>query len=407
MSNARRSMGWGIVVALVGAACTRPNYAYEGTDGGDPTNGSATAVATGLSTGATGADAGTLESGDGPAEPCVTDDDCDDGTFCNGVEACKPNAELADARGCVPGSSPCPPNSSCLEGRQACLDCTEDADFDDDTFAAVACGGDDCNDEEPDIHPGAVEACDDVDDDCNPETLGNLDRDGDGEISDTCCNPSAEGYRCGSDCDDARPGIGSLGSDWAHCAACGESCDPLQACVQGGCQAARRVFVTSDVLSGLLGGLDGADSHCNALANDAGLEGTFRAFLIDGVHGLERLEQANVPYMRLDGVQIAAHWEELVDGTLMAPFDRDQWRDVVEGDGGAVLAWTGLTMLPVVIQADVHCNGWTTDEASCDATMICGGAGVIGATNSSWAGIGFGSSCGLLHHLYCIEQDEG
>ncbi len=44
------------------------------------------------------------------------------------------------------------------------------ADNDQDGHAAVACGGDDCNDADPSVHPGALEVCDGKDNDCNGKT---------------------------------------------------------------------------------------------------------------------------------------------------------------------------------------------------------------------------------------------
>jgi hypothetical protein len=43
-----------------------------------------------------------------------------------------------------------------------------------------------------------------------------------------------------------------------------------------------KVFVTSTVHDGNLGGLAGADAICNSLASDAGLPGTYKAWLSDG-----------------------------------------------------------------------------------------------------------------------------
>ena len=72
-----------------------------------------------------------------------------------------------------------------------CNDRDYDGHFD------IACGGDDCNDEDPDIHPGADEECGDgIDQDCN-----------DSDVACTCPDGDGDGFidaNCGGDdCDDA------------------------------------------------------------------------------------------------------------------------------------------------------------------------------------------------------------
>ncbi|HJL49758.1 MAG TPA: MopE-related protein, partial [Polyangiaceae bacterium LLY-WYZ-15_(1-7)] len=135
--------------------------------------------------------------GDTGSTVCVDDGACDDGLFCNGAETCAPDAAGADARGCMPGDAPCA-MSACDEAADRCDDCGITADVDGDGFDAIACGGEDCDDDDPDRFPGNPERCDDVDQDCDPNTLGFLDADRDGSVSASCCN----GERCGGDCDD-------------------------------------------------------------------------------------------------------------------------------------------------------------------------------------------------------------
>jgi hypothetical protein len=54
------------------------------------------------------------------------------------------------------------------------------ADADGDGFPAVACGGTDCLDTNPAVHPGASEFCDGLDDDCDGALpLNEADLDGD------------------------------------------------------------------------------------------------------------------------------------------------------------------------------------------------------------------------------------
>jgi hypothetical protein len=78
-------------------------------------------------------------------------------------------------------SSPC--GNGVVEGSEACDDgnnndgdgCSGDCatieiDFDNDGYYSVDTGGDDCNDEDPSINPGAGELCDGVDNDCDAST---------------------------------------------------------------------------------------------------------------------------------------------------------------------------------------------------------------------------------------------
>lgn len=60
------------------------------------------------------------------------------------------------------------------------------ADADDDGFADVACGGEDCDDARAEAFPGAAEQCNGLDDDCDGEALW--------EADDACADCAAAGY---------------------------------------------------------------------------------------------------------------------------------------------------------------------------------------------------------------------
>jgi streptogramin lyase len=94
---------------------------------------------------------------------------CDDGVFCNGTEVCNPNMR---GRGCVPAAAPrsCDDMNACTvdscdEGSRQCRNTVIDRDMDGDP--ALACGGGDCDDNNPRVNSRAVEVCNGIDDNCN------------------------------------------------------------------------------------------------------------------------------------------------------------------------------------------------------------------------------------------------
>ena len=127
---------------------------------------------------------------------CTSDRECDDDLFCNGTEECAPDDPNADELGCVADVAPC---DDCDEEADVCPMCP---DADGDGAFDARCGGDDCDDSDPNSFPGNIEVCggrDNHDEDCDPTTFGmDGDRDADGEISALCCN----GGGCGGDCND-------------------------------------------------------------------------------------------------------------------------------------------------------------------------------------------------------------
>lgn len=142
-------------------------------------------------------------TGDAPSIACTGDEACDDGAYCNGTERCVEGFCAAGTVVSCDDGIDCTVDR-CSEERRACVAAPPDDDGD--GFGAAGCGdGTDCDDGDPTRFPGNIEVCDDVDDDCDPTTLGGFDFDADGFVSSACCNPDgAGGTTCGEDCDDNR-----------------------------------------------------------------------------------------------------------------------------------------------------------------------------------------------------------
>lgn len=134
-----------------------------------------------------GEDSGAIISND--RNKCSSHQQCDDGLFCNGIERCQPQNERADRNGCVAGGLPCREGEDCLEAQDRCrLGPCDVPDADGDGYAAIACGGNDCDDQDAERSPGLTEVCDarGLDEDCDPGTVGDRDADGDGYIDAMC-----------------------------------------------------------------------------------------------------------------------------------------------------------------------------------------------------------------------------
>ncbi len=190
--------------------------------------------------------------------PCASDADCPAGQLCDAatgqcVGGCASDADCAIGELCVDGLCVAP--------------CDRDADGD--GYLAIDCGGTDCDDADPTVHPGAPEDCNGLDDDC------------DGQVDEGCsvnCSTNADCAAgqvclagrcvaaCASDADCAAgqvcvdglcedvclPGMEicngmdddcdglvdedfDLLSDPSNCGACGQACAAGEACLNGAC----------------------------------------------------------------------------------------------------------------------------------------------------------------------------
>lgn len=126
---------------------------------------------------------------------CDIDADCDNGVGADGAERCLPVARKIDGqrlRQCQAGRPlACPQGQRPSDDGRRCQPLPlQRIDADGDGHYSEATGGDDCDDGNSNRYPGNIEICDanGVDEDCDLQTGGQRDLDGDGFTDAACFN---------------------------------------------------------------------------------------------------------------------------------------------------------------------------------------------------------------------------
>lgn len=194
-------------------------------------------------------------------------------------------------------------------------------------------------------------------------------------------------------------GDGQVGPD--------EECDDGATLDGDGCsllckKELRRVFVTSAVFTGEMGGRAGADAKCQAAAETATIPGIFRAWLSADQSGpAVDFTKSEVPYVRIDNVQVAADWNDLIDGQLKAPIAISELggppgkgaHDCLPQD--AIIAWTSTSVGGEPLMMG-DCNAWSGKDG-------LGAAGRVGETGFPWS-FSCTTTCSSEAALYCVQQ---
>jgi hypothetical protein len=155
----------------------------------------------------------------------------------------------------------------------------------------------------------------------------------------------------------------------------------------------RTVFMTSGLYNGSsLGGLAGADAVCQDEADAAGLPGTYKAWLSaagEGNSAAERLTHSEVPYVRVDGTQVADSWDDLTDGSLDAP--------IGPFPAGPEI-WTGTASDGSFVSGSSDCGAWTNTTGAGAVYGLCN------HVTSGWTQSEYTYDCDISLWLYCFEQ---
>ncbi len=170
------------------------------------------------------------------------------------------------------------------------------------------------------------------------------------------------------------------------------------------------VFITSGVYAGDLGGIAGADSKCQELAEseDAGLPGRYKAWLASSSADspVTRFTHSLSPYVLVNGTIVAENWHDLTDSSLHHPIDLDEtgayvggsaWTNVLSfGEVAYHSSFAGIGQPPA---SDTRtCGMWTSESPDWS-----GSYGSSYSQNSQWTYSDI-SDCSSQNHLYCIQQ---
>jgi hypothetical protein len=148
------------------------------------------------------------------------------------------------------GADPCKANVHCDAATSTCA--FEALDKDHDGHAPIVCGGDDCNDGDPTIYPGAPEICDGKDNGCTGMAA---------DTGATCpglgvctggvcvCQPA---NTCGASCVDKS-------TDENNCGLCGNVCPSGATCQNGACVCS----TTATICNGLCVDTKNDPANCN------------------------------------------------------------------------------------------------------------------------------------------------
>lgn len=362
----------------------------------------------GISSGGVGGQPGPVELGDGAA--CEDDQQCGSGYCTDGVccgarcgDDCYSclGAETGNDDGhCLPVTSGTDPGDDCTadavscqsgvcNGSGACKkveDGTVCRDAEGDCDVAEVCTAGACP---TDAVKGAETSCRASAGVCDIAELCNgLDKACPTDVFSTASVEACPGYKCSG----AAAACPTTCETKADCSPA-RFCDANKQCVLG-----KRIFLTSTTHAANFGALTNADAICNARAQEAGLFGTYMAWVSTTTTNIAtRSSHSTYPYYRLDGTTpmiIANDWADLINGTTVA---------IATDENGVVRGYesvfTGTESNGTV--ATNNCQNWSTTAAN--VNFAAGNSSAAATNVPNWSHY-WDYACSTLGRFYCVQQ---
>ena len=178
------------------------------------------------------------------------------------------------------------------------------------------------------------------------------------------------------------------GSGTNQCSPAGSSCGNSSL-------PTKRVFVTSfNVPSPNFVNISVVDGYCSQAKNQAGLGGAWRAWIsFSNLNAGTRVIDAK--YIRVgDSVKVADNKADLLDGSLDAPINRNQFGNVTSN-----IVMTGTNKNGNVLSGK-NCNNWQSSSAN-----YTGAIGSSSLANGNWTNSGTYNCNNLVNsaRIYCFE----
>ena len=172
------------------------------------------------------------------------------------------------------------------------------------------------------------------------------------------------------------------------------------------CPTERLVFATSRLYPGNFGGISFADAECAELANNAGLfTGTYLAWLsTSSTDPATRFTQSTVPYVLVDGTQVAASWTQFVNDqtidnaiSLTEAGEAPPTTTALPACAGSNKVWTGTNWDGTAMAST--CSDWS------DVSSTQGLTGrYISTSLGHWSAQCETLPCAGEAVLYCFQQ---